>query len=544
MTTAFDMTPIQVDSGDDVQWHGQTDVLVVGLGAAGACAAIEATENETQVTVLDRLSGGGASALSGGVVYAGGGTRQQKEAGDEDSVDNMFAYLHEEIQGAVGDETLRRFCENSVDNLEWLESFGARYDATVYDEKGSYPPEGHFLYYSGNELSRPFRDKAKPSRRGHRTVGKGLTGKDLMSVLQETVIRHKNIEVLNHCEVQRLIINSNREVIGVEYLQAPTDLSIRRVMNRRNRWANNFILLEPKTGRKILEGVHARRKKGTLKRIEVTRGVVISSGGFIANTEMLKKYAPVYASVRALGEDCRGIGTQIGMSVGGDVGCMDKVSAWRFFSPPASLIEGVVLTRDGRRICNEDLYGATIADKLVEHSEGKGWLIVDDRIMTAAKQAARPFRMPWTQWMPIRMMMHLATKKSETLAGLAGKIGIESHRLKSVIETYNQGCHKGEDAFSKLEKYQHVIGDGPYHALDISIDCPEVPCMSMTLGGLKVDELNGNVLNAEGQGIKGLYAAGRAAVGLCSKSYISGLSLADCVFSGRRAGRALAEVDR
>jgi 3-oxo-5alpha-steroid 4-dehydrogenase len=53
----------------------------------------------------------------------------------------------------------------------------------------------------------------------------------------------------------------------------------------------------------------------------------------------------------------------------------------------------------------------------------------------------------------------------------------------------------------------------------------------LTLGGLVVDEETGAV-----SGVEGLYAAGRTAVGLCSNSYVSGLSLADCVFSGRRAG--------
>ena len=59
----------------------------------------------------------------------------------------------------------------------------------------------------------------------------------------------------------------------------------------------------------------------------------------------------------------------------------------------------------------------------------------------------------------------------------------------------------------------------------------------LTLGGLKVDEGTGQVLNADGAGVPGLYAAGRNAVGICSNSYVSGLSLADCVFSGRRAGK-------
>ncbi len=536
-------SPLTLNRAEDINWDGETDIVVVGLGAAGASVALEASGQNVQITVLDRLSGGGASGLSGGVVYAGGGTPYQKAAGDNDTVDNMFAYLKEEIQGAVSDTTLRDFCDQSVANLNWLESFGAQFDATVYDEKGSYPPDGHFLYYSGNELSRPFRDRAFPARRGHRTVGEGLTGKDLMGHLLKAIGQRSDIDVKAHCEVQRLVMDENQQVIGVEYLQAPVDARVRKVMNRLNRWANNLILLEPKTGERIRQGVHRRRQQGTIKRLRVKRGVVLSSGGFIANQDMVKQHAPVYQSVRALGEDCRGVGIQIAMAAGAGVGFMDKVSAWRFFSPPSSLIKGVVLTANAQRICNEDLYGATIADKLVEHSDGKGWLIVDHETMLAAKPEARPFKMPWNQWMPIRLMMHLVTKKSDTLAGLAAEIGVESHQLKTVIERYNAGCRKGEDEFAKLGKYQKALASGPFYAIDISIDCPQVPCLSMTLGGLRVDEFNGKVLDVDGKAITGLYAAGRAAVGLCSKSYISGLSLADCVYSGRRAARSLVADD-
>jgi 3-oxo-5alpha-steroid 4-dehydrogenase len=52
-----------------------------------------------------------------------------------------------------------------------------------------------------------------------------------------------------------------------------------------------------------------------------------------------------------------------------------------------------------------------------------------------------------------------------------------------------------------------------------------------------VDESSGQVLSTDGSPVPGLYAAGRTAVGICSNSYVSGLSIADCVFSGRRAGK-------
>ena len=60
----------------------------------------------------------------------------------------------------------------------------------------------------------------------------------------------------------------------------------------------------------------------------------------------------------------------------------------------------------------------------------------------------------------------------------------------------------------------------------------------LTLGGLVVAPETGAVLRADGRPVPGLYAAGRSAVGLCSRSYVSGLSIADCVFSGRRAWHA------
>ena len=65
----------------------------------------------------------------------------------------------------------------------------------------------------------------------------------------------------------------------------------------------------------------------------------------------------------------------------------------------------------------------------------------------------------------------------------------------------------------------------------------------LSLGGLRVNEDNGAVIDGAGRDIPGLYAAGRTAIGVASSRYVSGLSLADCVFSGRRAGKAAALED-
>jgi len=532
----FNNAPLQVADVNAESWDAVTDLAVVGFGMAGASAALEAAEQGAKVLLIDRLAGGGASALSGGIVYAGGGTKWQKEAGDDDSPDNMFAYLKEEIQGAVSDTTLRRFCEDSVSNIEWLERHGVNFNATTYDEKTSYPPDGFYLYYSGNELSSPFKEKATPVRRGHRTYGEGLTGRFIWGGVRDSLAKLSNVDICAHTEVQRLIVDADNRVVGLELLEAPTNPLVRGIMTRLNKLANGFCMLEPKTGSLFRAGVHKLRNKGAIKRIRAEKGVVLSTGGFINNLDMLKHYAPDYKAVRPLGEDCHGSGIMLGNSVGGGLDHMDKVSAWRFFTPPSCLLKGMLVTGGGQRVCSEDLYGAATSKYLVDANKGKGWLIVDEDIMSEAKRLARPGgEIPWTQWMPIRLFMHTSTQKAQSLAELADLCNLDAEGLNAVAEKFNKGANSGNDEFKKSEKYLRALGEGPYYAIDVSLDNPKVPCLSMTLGGLKVDESSGVVLSAEGQSIDGLYAAGRAAVGVCSKSYVSGLSLADCVFSGRRA---------
>ena len=87
------LPPLHLDRLADRDWDQSCDVLVIGWGAAGACAALEARSQGAEVIVADRFTGGGASAKSGGVVYAGGGTRQQQDAGFSDTPQAMFDYL-------------------------------------------------------------------------------------------------------------------------------------------------------------------------------------------------------------------------------------------------------------------------------------------------------------------------------------------------------------------------------------------------------------------------------------------------------------------
>ncbi|WP_144006807.1 FAD-dependent oxidoreductase, partial [Pelomonas sp. KK5] len=206
--------PLQIASPDALAWDDAADVIVVGWGAAGACAALEARAAGVSVLVVDRFQGGGASALSGGVVYAGGGTRQQREAGVADSPAAMADYLRHEVQDAVSPATLQRFCADSAANLEWLERQGARFGATLPEHKTSYPPDGVFLYHSGNELVAGYRGAEPPAPRGHRAVAKGQSGAALFEALR-TATQRSGARTLTQAAVRRLV-RAGERIVGVE----------------------------------------------------------------------------------------------------------------------------------------------------------------------------------------------------------------------------------------------------------------------------------------------------------------------------------------
>ncbi len=364
------------------------DVVIVGFGAAGACAAIEAARAGADVLVLDRFSGGGASAVSGGVVYAGGGTRQQRAAGVADSPEEMYAYLRLEVGDAVAESTLRDFCDGSAGMIGWLEGNGVPFDGSLCPDKTSYPNNKFYLYYSGSESAGGFRDAAKPAARGHRAKGRGTSGRVLFGRLAESA-RASGVRVLDQTQASSLLTDSAGRVNGVQVRtlrDAPA--GIRLVHRRLARYAAKPGLYVPGL-RKLLErGVVAiERRYARQATISARRGVVLAAGGFVANRAMMREHAPAYRGGLALGtagDD--GSAIRMGAAVGGATAKLDRISAWRFITPPSAFLGGVIIDEAGRRVVDESRYGAAVGDALITRTGGRGWLLVDDAIVAEAKK--------------------------------------------------------------------------------------------------------------------------------------------------------------
>ncbi len=539
--------PLISTDPSSLNWQQECDVLVVGWGAAGACAALEAQAQGADVIVADRFQGGGASAKSGGVVYAGGGTRQQTRAGFEDSPEAMFDYLKHETQGVVSDKTLRRFCEDSRDNLSWLESMGTPYSHEVPPGgKTSYPPDGYYLYYSGNEQVPVYLGDKPHAPRGHRTVGKGHGGAVLYSHLQAACYK-AGIRALTQSAVRRLVVDDNDgRVIGAEIWSLPEGSKFAQEHAKLARRAEKLQNLSPRYCDKLrqkISAIEVQHAKPQL--VRARKGLILSTGGFIFNRDLLKDYAPRYRRNFKIGATgCDGSGLRLGQSVGAASDHLATVSAWRFINPPVCWPKGIVVNTQGERFCNEEVYGATLGHAICEKQEGKAWLVLDKRLRQQSIKQALFGGYWWFQSVPALALMLLGVRKGKTLQELAKATKMDASKLEAVVQDYNGAIQSSKaDPLGKSSDYCQVMDQGPYYAMDISVSSPIFPLGALTLGGLKVSEESGQVLDDSAQPVPGLYAAGRTAVGIPSNLYISGLSLADCVFSGRRAGSAVVHQD-
>jgi 3-oxo-5alpha-steroid 4-dehydrogenase len=535
--------PLMVESPHSVTWDDEADVIVVGFGGAGAVAALEARACGADVLILDRFGGGGATAYSGGVLYAGG-TRQQAASGIEDTRDDMFRYLMAE-GSAVDADTMRRFCDESVANLEWLEGHGLQYGGNAYLNKTAFPPDGYWIFYSGNENVPAYAEQAKPAPRGHRLVTPGFGGHLYFAKLRESVL-DKGARVLPHAPVQRLITDANGAVIGVEANVIPENL-----------WRQHQTLYAVASPWRPFNGERSERAIAKCRaleasvhsprRIRARAGVILATGGFIYNLDMLRRYHPVLAHsyksllrIGSMGDD--GSGIELGQSVGGGTALMEHMYLGRPLAPPEAFVYGLIVNAEARRFVNEDAYQSVFGQRLAEQpGNARAWLILDhEHFWLGVKQSVFAGKGRFMQWgAPALMNICLGgTKRAASVRVLARRCGLDPEVLESTIEGFNARARGGQsDVFGKGQDKMKALAQGPFYAVNVSMDNRFGISFASTLGGLRVNEATGEVQTSDGESIEGLYAAGRCALGVNALSHASGMSIADTVFAGRRAGQ-------
>jgi 3-oxo-5alpha-steroid 4-dehydrogenase len=227
--------------------------------------------------------------------------------------------------------------------------------------------------------------------------------------------------------------------------------------------------------------------------------------------------------------------------VGGKTDLMNRISAWRFINPPEAFAKGIIINQKGERYINEFMYGAAVGEAMVEQNDGVAILVINGELKKLAREQCKPGKAQWFQRAPALLNLWFNSKEAKSVEELAKVARVPLESLRKTLDEYNDAADgKITDRFSKDPEKMHAMRKGPYFAINAGIKSKRFPCPTLTLGGLVVDERTGQVKGEDGGVIPGLYAAGRNAVGVCSRQYVSGLSIADCVYSGRRAGGAAA----
>ncbi len=473
------------DASDVKVWQRETDVAIVGAGGAGVCAALEARAAGAEVLVLERAwKGGGTSAQASGQLYMGGGTPLQKACGFEDDPEEMFEYLVASCGPGADAEKIRVYCERSVEHYHWITGRGVPFKPTYLPvEVGTDPATDDGLSYTGSELAWPFREIARPAPRGHTAQQTGENAGGMMMERLLAQLEPAGVEVVTDALCEPLIVDRDGRVVGVVATVGGQEVCVR-----------------------------------------ARRGVVLTAGGYIHDKAMLERYAPVTRKVRFRlgcdGDDGRGI--RMGQGAGGAAIRMEAACIVVPFSRNRQFVKGVLVNAAGQRFCAEDLYQSLLGEIGMWREGGRIWLVLDDALY-------EPPQLP-TEILAV----------GESFAELEAEAKIfPKGSLVRTLEAYNAGAGRGEDPlFHKEARWLQPLDRPPYVVLDLSLD--KYPFWSaFTLGGLHTRP-TGEVLDADGAVVPGLYAAGRNASGMPAHGYNSGLSLADATFSGRLAGVAVA----
>ena len=470
------------------RWDDEADVVVIGFGAAGASAAIEAREAGADVLLYERNSGsGGASGLSGGEIYigGGGGTEVQRAAGFDDPTEDFTAYLKMAGGPCADDAKCELYGREALSHWEWLKAQGIPYRGNYLPGKHIEPTGDDTLIWSGSEAAAPFCDAAKPAPRGHVIQFTGWGGGRKLVDILEARVRALGVRVVVDARATALIVEDTR-VVG----------AVMRIDNR-----DHFI--------------------------RARRGVILATGGFAMNEAMRRKYCPLTFKINdPIGDKDDGAGIHLGMSAGGDAVHMDQFLTTCPWTIPEPQANGVFVNIAGQRFINEDCYHGRVSRAMLDQPGDRVYLLLD------SAHYSEPFAFARTS---------IAATGADW-EEVERELDMPEGTLAATMAFYNDHARRGADPlFGKRTPILTPLDQGPFIALELNFQSSYFSFF--TLGGLSTST-DGEVLDRAGAAIPGLFAAGRCTHGLPAwgHGYSSGLSLADCTFFGRRAGRQAADV--
>ncbi len=435
------------------------------VGGAGLSAAIQMAQDGRNVTVIEKAGITGGNSSLASAGMNAAETKLQKEEGVNDTVD---LFVEDTMKGGheLNNRDLVEFlAKNSADAVDWLEELGA--------------PLKQLKFAGGQSEMRthaPINDEGKSIPVGNYLVSK-LTAK----------AKELGVSIVYDARVEKVLMEDGRAV-----------------------------------------GVEATYKDG--EKLTVNAGaVIVATGGFGSNQELVEKYNPElkgYVSTNA--NSIEGDAISFLEEINANFIDMDQIQIHpTVVQKDGSLIseglrgEGAILVnQDGKRFVDELQTRDFVSKEILSQKDPSAWLIVDQSMFDQSATIAKYFD------------KGLLTKCDDYKA-LADLIGTDEETIKETIEAWIEIVKNNEDKeFGRkgMDETRSDLSKAPYYAVQIS------PGIHHTMGGVEVNTKS-EVIDKEGNAIPGLYAAGEVTGGIHGANRLGGNAIADIVVFGRNAAK-------
>ena len=493
----------------------EADVVVIGAGGAGMISAITAADLGKSVVILESqaMVGGNSIRATGGMNAAA--TKWQNE--------NSFE------EGAGVEKTLATAAEKYSDNdtitalAEKVKEQYAAYQAN---------PEGYFDSVELMELDTMVGGKGKNDP----SLVKALAEQSAPAIdyLEKLGMTIHNVGSFGGASVKRIHrpVDENGKVIAVGSYMIPI---LEENLNKRDK----ITLLTSVTAEEItksedgkISGVKAKGSSGNS--VEVKAPVVIvATGGFAANMEMVEKYQPSlkgYMSTNAPG--ALGQGITMAEAIGADTVDMDQIQIHPTVTTnDAHLItEGlrgdgaILVNQEGLRFTDEVGTRDAVSKAEIEQTNSQVYLVIDNKMVEKSAVIQGYIKSGYTV-------------SGEDAKSLAKAMGVPEEAFEKTLSEWNESVAKKEDAAFGRTSFAAPLDTAPFYAIKVT------PGVHHTMGGLRINGVT-EVLEKAGNAIPGLFAAGEVTGGVHGANRLGGNAVADFSVFGKIAGESAAKYQR
>ena len=495
-------------NGETVSYDA--DVVVIGAGGAGMTAAMTAADAGQKVVILESqaMVGGNSARATGGM----------------NAAKTVYQDENEFDQAAGVEKTLATAAEKYADN----ETITAL-DKTVSEQWAAYQanPTGYFDSVELMELDTMVGGKGINNPELVKTLCEGTA--DAIDWLDENGITLHNVSSFGGASVKRIHrpVNEEGKVVSVGAYMIPLlqenceKRGIDIVLN-----TTVDTILTDANGAAV--GVSGTDKDGNTVVVNA-KSVILATGGFGANLDMVTQYKPELAgfmTTNAAG--AQGQGIEMATAIGAGTVDMDQIQIHPTVeaNTAALITEGlrgdgaILVNANGERFIDEVGTRDVVSAAEIAQPGSYSWLIVDQAMADASSVIQGYIKKGYT-------------KTGATYEELAKELDVDPAAFANTMETWNSYVEAKNDPDFGRTSFANPLNNGPYYAIKVTAG------VHHTMGGVTINSAT-EVLKEDGTVIPGLFAAGEVTGGVHGANRLGGTAVADFVVFGRIAGESAA----